>query len=48
MALSPYADVSWERMSNAIERVRQRVLRAARALDDANAPYAFAEAVPDV
>ena len=42
MALTPYAEVSWERMSNAIERVRQRLLRAARALEQAKAPYAVA------
>ena len=42
MALSPYAEVSWERMSNAIERVRQRLLRAARSLEQAKTPYAVA------
>ena len=42
MALTPYAEVSWERMSNAIEKVRQRLLRAARALEQAKAPYAVA------
>ena len=42
MALTPYAEVSWERMSNAIERVRQRLLRAARALEIAKVPYAVA------
>ena len=42
MALTPYPDVSWERMSNAIEKVRQRLLRAARALEQAKAPYAVA------
>lgn len=42
MALTPYADVSWERMSNAVERVRARLLRAARALEQANVPYAVA------
>ena len=42
MAPTPYAEVSWERMSNAIERVRQRLLRAARALEQAKTPYAVA------
>src|SRR6185437_14158872 len=37
------AEVSWKRMSNAIEKVRQRLLRAARALDQAHAPYAVAD-----
>lgn len=36
------ADVSWERMSNAVERVRQRLLRAARALTAGAVPYALA------
>jgi len=42
MAMTTYADVSWERMSNAIEKVRQRLLRAARALQQARVPYAVA------
>ena len=42
MATATYAEVSWERMSNAIEKVRQRLLRAARALDQAGVPYAVA------
>ena len=42
MAVTPYAEVSWERMSNAVERVRQRLLRAARALEQAKVPYAVA------
>src|SRR6185437_7852978 len=42
MAVTTYADVSWERMSNAIEKVRQRLLRAARALQQARVPYAVA------
>jgi len=42
MATAAYAEVSWERMSNAIEKVRQRLLRAARALDQAGVPYAVA------
>jgi hypothetical protein len=43
MAVTTYAEVSWERMSNAIEKVRQRLLRAARALKDAHVPYAVAD-----
>jgi hypothetical protein len=42
MASATYAEVSWERMSNAVENVRRRLLRAARALDDACVPYAVA------
>jgi hypothetical protein len=42
MAVTTYAGVSWERMSNAVEKVRQRVLRAARALEEARVPYAVA------
>lgn len=42
MAVTTYAEVSWERMSNAIEKVRQRLLRAARALQQARVPYAVA------
>lgn len=42
MAVTTYAEVSWERMSNAIEKVRQRLLRAARALQEARVPYAVA------
>lgn len=37
-----YAEVSWERMSNAIEKVRQRLLRAAHALKTAKIAYAVA------
>lgn len=36
------ADVSWERMSNAVEKVRQRLMRAARALAEGSVPYAVA------
>ncbi len=32
--------VSWERMSNAVENVRRRLLRAVAALEAANVPYA--------
>ncbi len=42
MAVTRYAEVSWERMSNAIEKVRQRLLRAARALEQARVAYAVA------
>jgi hypothetical protein len=42
MAVATYAEVSWERMSNAVENVRRRLLRAARALDEARVPYAVA------
>ncbi len=33
-------DVSWERMIRAVEKVRDRLLRAARALEAAGVPYA--------
>jgi hypothetical protein len=42
MAVATYAEVSWERMSNAVEKVRQRLLRAARALEREKVPYAVA------
>jgi hypothetical protein len=42
MAVPAYAEVSWERMSNAIEKVRQRLLRAAQALEKAKVAYAVA------
>jgi hypothetical protein len=42
MAISTYAEVSWERMSNAVEKVRARLLRAAGALASAKVPYAVA------
>jgi hypothetical protein len=42
MAITTYTPVSWERMSNAVEKVRQRLLRAASALDHAGIPYAVA------
>jgi Uncharacterised nucleotidyltransferase len=35
-----YGEVSWERMMNAIEKVRQRLLRVAAALEKAGIPYA--------
>jgi len=37
-----YANVSWERMSHAVEKVRLRLLRAASALKQAGVPYAVA------
>jgi hypothetical protein len=43
MAVVAYSEVSWERMSIAVEKVRQRLLRAARALDEAHIPYAVAD-----
>ena len=42
MPVATYAEVSWERMSNAVEKVRQRLLRAARALEQAKVLYAVA------
>jgi hypothetical protein len=42
MAVATYAEVSWERMSNAVENVRRRLLRAAHALEQAGVPYAVA------
>lgn len=42
MAVATYAAVSWERMSNAVENVRRRLLRAAQALEQAKVPYAVA------
>ena len=42
MAVATYAEVSWERMNNAVENVRRRLLRAAQALAQANVPYAVA------
>ena len=40
MSRTEYGDVSWERMIRAVEKVRQRVLRAASALEKADIPYA--------
>ena len=37
-----YGNVSWERMIRAVEKVRQRLLRAAAALDRMGVPYAVA------
>jgi hypothetical protein len=41
-AVTAFAPVSWQRMSDAIERVRRRLLRAADALAQAKIPYAVA------
>jgi hypothetical protein len=40
MDQTTYADVSWERMERAVEKVRQRLLRAAATLEQAGVPYA--------
>jgi Uncharacterised nucleotidyltransferase len=40
MANATYSEVSWERMSNAVEKVCERLLRAARLLKEARVPYA--------
>lgn len=37
-----YGDVSWERMVRAVEKVRERVLRTAAALEKGRIPYAVA------
>lgn len=42
MAVTAFAPVSWRRMSDAAERVRRRLLRAADALGQAKIPYAVA------
>jgi hypothetical protein len=42
MAVTTYAEVSWERMSNAVEKVRLRLLRAAAALAQGKVSYAVA------
>src|ERR1022692_117836 len=42
LAAGTYAEVSWERMSNAVEKIRRRLLRAAQALEAARVPYAVA------
>jgi hypothetical protein len=42
MAITNYDDVSWERMIRAVERVRERLERAASALERAGVPYAVA------
>ncbi|PWU12151.1 MAG: hypothetical protein C5B50_22005 [Verrucomicrobia bacterium] len=40
MAVTGYGEVSWERMSNAVEKVRRRLLRAVAALRADAVPYA--------
>ena len=40
MFQSGLSDVSWERMERAVEKVHQRLRRAAAALDGASVPYA--------
>jgi hypothetical protein len=42
MSQMPLADVSWERMIRAVEKVRERLQRAAAALAGAGVPYAVA------
>lgn len=42
MALTQYGDVSWDRMIRAVEKVRDRLLRATAALNAAGVPYAVA------
>ena len=36
----PFAEVSWRRMIDAVDKVRERLVRAAAALDGAGVPYA--------
>ena len=42
MQTTAYADISWERMMNAVEKVRERLMRAVRALERDRIPYAVA------
>jgi len=42
MPQTKYADISWERMIRAVEKVRARLLRATSALEKAGIPYAVA------
>lgn len=42
MAKANYGDISWERMSRAIDKVRERLLRATKALAAAQVPHAVA------
>src|SRR5947209_6137399 len=37
---APLGEVSWDRMGRAVEKVRQRLVRASTALDQAGVPYA--------
>ena len=43
MAVNSLAEVSWERMMNAVERVKERLLRAAAALNRAGVQYAVVD-----
>ena len=43
MSAATYAEVSWERMSNAVENVRRRLLRSTSILSRAKIPYAVAD-----
>ena len=40
MQPTTYGDVSWERMEQAVEKVRKRLMRAVSALEQAGVPYA--------
>lgn len=40
MTRNTFGDISWERMYRAVEKVRDRLTRAASALERANIPYA--------
>jgi hypothetical protein len=40
MVHTAYGDVSWERLTRAVEKIRERLLRAVAALDAAKIPYA--------
>ena len=42
MAIATCHEVSWERMSNAVDKVHQRLLRATQTLDNASVSYAVA------
>src|SRR5947208_15735460 len=42
LAGQPYAEVSWDRMIRAVEKVRDRLRRAVAALNKAGVPYAVA------
>jgi hypothetical protein len=42
MAIATYAEVSWERISGAVDKVRRRLLHATQALDKAGVAYAVA------
>ena len=37
----PYGQVSWERMNRAVEKVQERTIRAALAMQTAGVPYAI-------